>query len=542
MNLSAVTVQQIHRFWGLRMNHHSLKISTLLTIGFAGLLVLVALMAGFGLVQVSKTNHAIDTIYNDRVIPLQHLSSIGDIYTLNVMDSANKMSVGNLDGAAALKLFDQGVQDAGVHWKAYTETRLADEEKPLVDKTQALMKKAQPELATLRAALAENRNDTVMQNMNTLEAVVSPIRAQLRLLMEVQLKEAKAQHGLSEQNFQQTKVLFAIVVVLAIALGCGMGIWMVRSITAPLRQAVAVARKVAGGDLSLKIEQRGPDETAMLLGALKDMQDSLVSVVSTVHSSSEGVATASSEIAQGNQDLSDRTERQASALEQTAASMDELSSAVNQNADSARQANQLALSASSVAVRGGAEVGQVVETMKGINESSRRIADIIGVIDGIAFQTNILALNAAVEAARAGEQGRGFAVVASEVRSLAGRSAEAAKEIKGLISASVQRVEQGSALVDQAGATMSEVVNSIQQVADIMGRISAASGEQSSGVHQIGEAVHHMDQVTQQNAALVEQMAAAAGSLKQLADDQVQAVSVFKLPAGAGQPRLSYRT
>ncbi len=523
------------------MNIHRLKISTLLTIGFAALLVMVALMAGFGLLQVSKTHHSTDAIYNGRVIPLQHLSAIGDIYTINVMDGANKMSVGNLDGASALKLFDQGMQDASVHWKTYTEVQLTEEEKSLVAKTQALMQKAQPELAKLRAAFAENRNDTVMQNMNTLEAAVDPIRAQLRLLVEIQLKEAKVQHSLSAQSFQQTKVLFGMVVVLAIALGCGMGVWIVRSITAPLRQAVAVARKVAAGDLCLQIEQRGPEETAMLLGALKEMQDGLAKVVSAVHGGSEGVASASSEIAQGNQDLSDRTEQQANVLQETAASMEELSSAVSQNADSARQANQLALSASSVAVRGGAVVGQVVETMRGINESSRRIADIIGVIDAIAFQTNILALNAAVEAARAGEQGRGFAVVASEVRSLAGRSAEAAKEIKSLIGASVTRVEQGSALVDQAGATMSEVVHSIQQVADIMGKISAASGEQSAGVHKVGEAVHHMDQVTQQNAALVEQMAAAAGSLKNLAADQVQTVSVFKLPRGSGQARLSYQ-
>ncbi len=523
------------------MNSKSMRISTLLTMGFAALLVLVALMAGFGLLQVSKTNRSIDTIYKDRIIPLQHLSAISDIYTISIMDGANKMSVGNLDGAAALKLFDAGVRDANTHWKAYTETQLTEEERTVVAKTQELMGKAQPELGNLRTAFVENRNDTVMQNMNTLEAAVNPVRAQLRLLVEIQLKEAKVQHGLSEENFRQTIILFGLVVVAAIALGCGTGVWIVRSITAPLRQAVAVARKVAAGDLSLRIEQRGPEETALLLGALKDMQDGLVSVVATVRSGSEGVASASSEIAQGNQDLSDRTEQQASALEETAASMHELSSAVNQNAESARQANQLALSASAVAIQGGAVVGKVVETMKGINESSHRISDIIGVIDGIAFQTNILALNAAVEAARAGEQGRGFAVVASEVRSLAGRSAEAAKEIKSLIGASVARVEQGGALVDQAGATMTEVVNSIKRVADIMGEISAASGEQSLGVQQVGEAVQHMDQVTQQNAALVEQMAAAASSLKHLASDQVQAVSVFKLPDSSAKGLLSYR-
>jgi methyl-accepting chemotaxis protein len=267
------------------------------------------------------------------------------------------------------------------------------------------------------------------------------------------------------------------------------------------------------------------------------MRLGLARVVSHVRHGSEGVANASSEIAHGNHDLSARTEQQASALEQTAASMEQLGDAVRQNADNARQANELAMSASTVAVRGGAVVGQVVETMKGINDSSRKIADIIGVIDGIAFQTNILALNAAVEAARAGEQGRGFAVVASEVRSLAGRSAEAAKEIKNLIGASVERVAQGTALVDQAGVTMAEVVGSIKRVTDIMAEINAASASQALGVAQVGEAVSHMDRNTQQNAALVEQMAAAASGLKAQAQDLVEAVSEFKL--GDAQDGLS---
>ena len=302
-----------------------------------------------------------------------------------------------------------------------------------------------------------------------------------------------------------------------------------RSVTKPLNEAVQIATNVAAGDLTTPIEVTRRDETGKLLGALKEMQTNLETMVSNVRSSSQNVAIASTEIAQGNNDLSARTEHQASALEETAASMEELSSTVKQNADSARQANQLAASASAVATQGGEVVAQVVVTMKGINESSRRIFDIISVIDGIAFQTNILALNAAVEAARAGEQGRGFAVVASEVRSLAGRSAEAAKEIKNLINASVERVEQGTTLVDKAGVTITETVASIRRVTDIMGEISAASSEQAAGVNQIGEAVSSMDKVTQQNAALVEQMAAAASSLSSQAQELVKVVADFKL-------------
>ncbi len=305
-----------------------------------------------------------------------------------------------------------------------------------------------------------------------------------------------------------------------------------RSIAHGIGKAVTVVEAMSAGDLTHPIQPKGNDEVTRLMQSMSDMQSNFSRVVTTVRQGSEGVATASAEIAQGNNDLSARTEQQASALQQTAASMEQLSSTVKQNADSARQANQLALNASTVAVRGGEVVGQVVETMRGINDSSKKISDIISVIDGIAFQTNILALNAAVEAARAGEQGRGFAVVASEVRSLAGRSAEAAKEIKSLINASVERVEHGTALVDQAGVTMTEVVNAIKRATDLMGEISAASHEQSLGVSQVGEAVTQMDQATQQNAALVEQMAAAADSLKSQAQELVQTVALFKLLPG----------
>ena len=324
----------------------------------------------------------------------------------------------------------------------------------------------------------------------------------------------------------------------SLLLAVGFATWVTRSITRPMRQAVQIAQRVAAGDLDQQVGATTQDECGQLLRALGDMTDSLTHIVGRVRLGTDSMATATSQIAAGNLDLSSRTEEQASALEQTSASMQEIASTVKQNFESGQHANRLAESASEVAVKGGAVVGQVVQTMEAINASSRRIADIIGVIDGIAFQTNILALNAAVEAARAGEQGRGFAVVASEVRNLAGRSATAAKEIKGLITDSVSNVTEGCKLVEQAGSTMDEIVVHVRRVADLMREITEASQDQTSGIEQISQAVGQMDQVTQQNAALVEESAAAAQSLEHQAKQLQDAVSVFRLRGGAGHSTM----
>jgi methyl-accepting chemotaxis protein len=353
--------------------------------------------------------------------------------------------------------------------------------------------------------------------------------ATLDRCVAINVEGANAERTSAQKVYSTAVSSTAILLLVAIGFGAAMALAITRRITSRLHSAVEVAKTVSAGDLSSSIETEGRDEVADLLRALGEMNDNLSQIVSTVRNSSDSIATGSQQVATGNADLSQRTEEQASALQQTAATMDELGTTVRQNSDSARTANDLAQNASDIAARGGNVVSQVVDTMRGIDQASKKIADIIGVIDGIAFQTNILALNAAVEAARAGEQGRGFAVVAGEVRVLAQRSAEAAKEIKSLINNSVERVAAGSALADQAGATMNEIVDSIARVTQIMGEIASSSAEQSSGVTQVGEAITQMDKVTQQNAALVEESAAAAESLKQQAETMVNAVAVFRL-------------
>ena len=519
------------------MNASNLKISTLLRLGFGLLALLILLMSVLSYVRASGAEKAFDTVVDNRYPKI-----------------------------SALHLFNDRVKESARLQRDLILVSDSDDIKKAVDTIGKLQKDNSELLAKLDPTFKSEKGRALLKALNDVRAQYIPVSqkflaqatqsqelAKTILMAEIEPMEARyfgavdAMVKFQEDQMQVAKVDAATAIdqiqttltltsAVALAIAGFAAFWITRAVTQPINQAVDVARAVANGDLSYAFEASGKSETGMLLRALKEMQGGLVRVVSNVRHGSESVATASVEIAQGNQDLSARTESQASSLEQTAASMEQLGSQVKQNADNARQANQLAMNASTVAAQGGEVVGQVVQTMQGINESSRKIADIISVIDGIAFQTNILALNAAVEAARAGEQGRGFAVVASEVRSLAGRSAEAAKEIKALIGASVERVEHGAALVDKAGATMTEVVTSIRRVTDIMGEISSASSEQSAGVAQVGEAVTQMDQVTQQNAALVEEMAAAATSLKTQAQELVEAVAVFKLSDHQSSP------
>ena len=509
----------------------NLSVAKRLSLGFALVMLLSLISIVVGIQRLSQVGEATRAMMDQ---PLKSERMVSD-WTRNINSGVRRTAAIARSSDPSLVAYFKQDQDEST--KSSSELQKALE--PLMNSPEEA--RIFKEIAEVRKQYITAREEAVGlkkegkldESLKVLEEKFTPVsKLYLAKMGELQQNQRDQIDSFSkkiEENYAASRNLMIALGVVSMVLCVFMAWSLSSSITGPLVQANKLAKQVAAGDLTVHIEARSNDEIGMLLRSLNDMQASLVQVVSNVRSGSEGVATASSEIAQGNNDLSARTESQASALEETAASMEELSSTVKQNADSARQANQLAMNASTVAVQGGDVVGQVVETMKGINESSRKISDIISVIDGIAFQTNILALNAAVEAARAGEQGRGFAVVASEVRSLAGRSAEAAKEIKSLINASVERVEQGTALVDKAGTTMTEVVASIRRVTDIMGEISAASNEQAAGVAQVGDAVTQMDQVTQQNAALVEEMAAAASSLKGQAQELVKVVATFKL-------------
>ena len=423
----------------------------------------------------------------------------------------------HLDKARALTSDNPAQQERLAKLDAAKQAWLAGALEPVI----ALRRAVAQGTAAIEPVLALEKEGRGKQGMDAMRALLGEI-GQAETVLLAQRSEAAA--ALQARTHWTLLGGGALALLLAAAIAW----WLARNISVPLRSAIGVARQVAQGDLTVQVEVRSKDETGELMQALKDMTASLLRIVTEVRGGTQAIATASRQIASGNIDLSARTEQQASSLEETASSMEELTSTVQQNAQNAHEANGLAASASAVAGKGGAVVAQVVDTMGSINDSSRKIVDIIGVIDGIAFQTNILALNAAVEAARAGEQGRGFAVVATEVRNLAQRSAGAAKEIKALINDSVAQVESGARLVDEAGHTMREIVDSVHKVSSIVGHISAASDAQRAGIEQVNQAITEMDQVTQQNAALVEEAAAAAESMQEQAARLADAVAVFR--------------
>jgi len=513
------------------MTLRDLKIGTRLGMGFGSiLLILVAMVALANVLNYSNKASLMSGL---------ELSSAKSLQAATMKSAMLETGIAmrniGLQTDVALMQKEEGKVKA--QRKRYDDARaslqaagLDDNEKKVLEQIAVLDKEVDAAFKEAMAqVLAFNSEGAAKVIAGRIDPLNDQALAALNRLVDMQQAAVRELLGSSVQGDKQLMTILFALGAGAALIGVGGALLITRSITEPLQGALELARKVASGDLGTQIEVQGKDQVSDLLQALRDMNHSLASTVGEVRSGTDTITIASQEIASGNADLSSRTEAQASSLEETASSMEELTSTVKQNADNARQANQLAVSASSVAVQGGSVVAQVVDTMGSIKDSSRKIVDIIGVIDGIAFQTNILALNAAVEAARAGEQGRGFAVVAAEVRNLAQRSAGAAKEIKSLIGDSVDKVDAGSKLVDEAGQTMDLIVTSIKQVADIMGEITAATQEQSSGIEEVNRAITEMDEMTQQNAALVEEAAAAAQSMQEQAQKLAGAVSIFKL-------------
>ena len=518
---------------------NDLKISAKLLVGFVLLLILTAFIGIFSIYELSSVNHSATELGTNWMPSVQAALGMKERISRIRSQEAQLVFAENQEEVdkylGRVKEAITGLKENEAVYgnlisepeerKLYAEyTKNVGDYLQISDKMAALKK-------------ADNSEEAVALLRGESSKVNSKLREIVDKIVKINVDGGTLAYQSSIRVYEHSRTLIVILLLVSLVIGFVLAFMLAGIVARPLQYAVKVAQTVAAGDLSSHIEVRSKDETGLLLQALKDMNGSLMAVVSQVRKGTDQITFASTEIAQGNMDLSNRTENQASSLEETASSMEEITSTIQHNADNARQANQLSHSATEVAQRGGHVVSQVVDTMGSINESSKKIVDIIAVIDGIAFQTNILALNAAVEAARAGEQGRGFAVVASEVRNLAQRSAGAAKEIKELINDSVDKVAEGSRLVDQAGSTMSEVVESVKRVSDIISEITAAGLEQSAGISQINDAVTEMDTLTQQNAALVEQAAAAATTLQEQAQQLTEVVSVFKLDGDEFQTR-----
>lgn len=532
----------------------TIKLRLIATMAVMG--VMLTIGGGMGIYGVRNSNSVIQEIFSNQMPSVESIGSsrVDLLRARTAMDRAIAHPE-YPDNADTIKRSEAFISKSDESWKKYLSLPQDAEEKLLSDEVvQARDKFIKEGFSPMLAAIkAGNKDEADKINMTLIQPLFSSYADKVASLGTYQFKSAEEQLKDSQKAFN----VFVWVDILGVLAGLSAvflsAFFLLQAISNPLKFLLEQFGAIGNGDLSHQIKPKSKDEMGQLLGGLENMRQSLVQTVTTVRQGSASIAVSSAEIASGNMDLSSRTENQAASLEETASSMEELTSTVQQNADNARQANTLALKASDVASKGGEVVGNVVHTMSSIKDSSRKIVDIIGVIDGIAFQTNILALNAAVEAARAGEQGRGFAVVATEVRNLAQRSASAAKEIKELINDSVEKVDVGSRLVDDAGKTMDDIVMSIKGVADIMAEITAASAEQSDGISQVNLAITNMDEATQQNAALVEEAAAAAGSMQEQANNLNQAVSIFKLndndsesrlgtPARTAKPAMSRKT
>ncbi|MET3106378.1 methyl-accepting chemotaxis protein [Oxalobacteraceae bacterium GrIS 2.11] len=515
---------------------NDLKISTRLNLSFASIIFVFLFLTGVAVWRMHMVTEATRQMESSSELVQLADKLHGDIR----QNSARSLAAGYGSGKEMLDFFKAPMMatsaSAGETLKAFagkTHSDASKKQAEIIGETRKSWLAVRDEVNALKAAGDEEGAKALVHSK--FEPKTDEFLQTTQRLVDMEAANIIATQQQINSMIDQLYLLGGLL-LLAVAIFAALTSWSVsRSISSRISAALLAAQRIGAGDLTHPLEPCGKDEIGQLVGALSDMQGNLVKIVSDVRLSTQTIASGSRDIAEGNADLSSRTEAQASSLEETAASMEELTSTVKQNAENAQHANQLAMSASAVAVKGGKVVSQVVETMASINQSSKKIVDIISVIDGIAFQTNILALNAAVEAARAGEQGRGFAVVATEVRSLAQRSAAAAKEIKGLIDSSVDNVDTGSRLVDEAGTTMTEVVGSIQRVTSMMAEITAASSEQSQGIGQVNVAITEMDNVTQQNAALVEQAAAAAQSMQDQASNLTEVVSVFKLNDAAVQ-------
>lgn len=511
------------------MAQMSIKFRLLFTLGMLTLLLIMMGLMGLG--GLRQTVRGMETIYHDRVVPLDQLKKISDAYAVDIVYTAHEVRNGNQTNVKSVEAVDKARRVIKEQWAAYSASNHAEgEEKALVQQIESAMTTAEAAVSELRG-IFERRDGEALTwfTVNKMYPAINPVMALIAKLNTVQIQLAQQEYERSAVRYRVMIAVALVITAIAVVLALVLGYYLTQAIMRPLARSLRMANAVAAGDLTVRIRSRSLNEFGRLVAALDKMRDDLRQAVQGIRSGADSVNIGAKEIASGNASLSTRTEAQASSLEQTAAAMEQITATVKQNTESVDQASQMAIAASDVAARGASVMKEVVSTMGGISNASRKIVDIIAVIDGIAFQTNILALNAAVEAARAGEQGRGFAVVATEVRHLAQRSATAAKQIKQLIEDSAGRVSSGTRLVDGAGKTMEEISASVQRVAGLMREVAAANREQFDGIEQVGRAVTHMEQAVQQNAALVEQSAAAAEHMSDQAEVLAQTVARFKI-------------